>query len=334
MDKWKKAVIHLECATDSEHFYDRIKRIEHLQKEFNEGKITHDEFVEQIAGRTRDLRYHGTAIFVAHENRHYLITARHVLWDEYSAKREYQEEFERAQQWPEHMRPDLLESAKKRVLDNVFGIIFRVPSLDEVLQGKSETDRAFLMNLGAGPSSMAPYTFSGPELDIAIVSLCQRDSRFADELISLGYEPISLSDIAEGPTKEGAGVYTVGFPSSTALLGQVSQHPAVANWSSGFYSLPTFSFGRVSMLHEALPFYWVDMSIYPGNSGGPVIEDNRLVGIVSRQPTIPVEESEKLQVRIPFAMIVKAKYILELLSIQEQKDRTAPYNKSFERTAR
>lgn len=62
------------------------------------------------------------------------------------------------------------------------------------------------------------------------------------------------------------------------------------------------------------------MSIYPGNSGGPIIEVDKIVGIVSAQPTIPVEESEELRTRIPFGKIIKAKFIAELLSIQEQKD--------------
>ena len=75
------------------------------------------------------------------------------------------------------------------------------------------------------------------------------------------------------------------------------------------------------MLHNELPFCWVDMSIYPGNSGGPVIEGGKIVGIVSGQPTIPVEESEKLRTRIPFGKIIKAKFIPELLAIQEQKDK-------------
>ncbi len=78
------------------------------------------------------------------------------------------------------------------------------------------------------------------------------------------------------------------------------------------------------MLHQALPFYWVDMSIYPGNSGGPVIEEDRLVGIVSEQPTIPVENAEQLQVRIPFAKIIKAEHIIGLLAQQEEKDKDAP----------
>ena len=315
MDIWKRAVIHLECAADSEHFYDRIKRIEHLRKEVEEGKITHQEFAELISGKSRDLRYHGTALFLSHEGRHYLITARHVLWDKHSAEREYQEEVERVKQWPENMRRSLLESANRTMFDKIFGIIFRVPSLDEALHAKSDTNKAFLMNLGAGTSFTAPYTFSNPEIDLAVISLSQRNSEFAKELISLGYKPISLTDIGEEPTKEGAEVLTVGFPSSTALLAQGNQ----TAWSSGFFSLPILSFGRVSMLHDALPFYWADMSIYPGNSGGPVIEDNKLVGIVSGQPAIGIEESN-LEVRIPFGGIVKTKYVFKLLSIQEQKD--------------
>lgn len=321
MNKWKKAAVHLECATDSEHFYDRLKRIEHLKKALDEGKITHEQFGEEIIGASRDIRYHGTGVFLTHNKKRYLVTARHMLWDKDSSKREYQEELERAQQWPEHMRPILLESAKERALQTIFGIIFRVPSLDEILQGTPKADQTFLMNLGAGTSFTVPYTFSSPDLDLAIVSLDQRDSRFADELVSKGYEPISVNDIAEEPTKEGVEVYTVGFPSAVALLGQVNQHPAVAHWSSSYYSLPTFSFGRVSMLHKALPFYWVDMSIYPGNSGGPVVEDDKLIGIVSGQPTIPLEKAEGLQTRIPFGKIIKAKFVIGLLPKQEEKDR-------------
>jgi hypothetical protein len=318
MNKWKKAVLHLECATDSEHVYDRIKRIDCLRKDLDEGRITHEQFGEEITGRSRDIRYHGTAVFLTNNKKRYLVTARHMLWDKDSSNREFQEELERTQEWPEHMRPILLESAKDRALHTIFNIIFRVPSLDEILHGNPKIPPTFLMNLGAGGA--ITYTFSRPGLDLAIVSLDQRDSRFAEELVSKGYEPISVNDFAEEPTQEGVEVYTVGFPSATALLGQVSQHPAETHWSSSYYSLPTFSFGRVSMLHKALPFYWVDMSIYPGNSGGPVVEGDKLIGIVSGQPTIPVEKAEELQTRIPFGKIIKAKFIIELLSIQEEKD--------------
>ena len=52
-----------------------------------------------------------------------------------------------------------------------FPIIFRVPSLDELARGDVPKIGEFLMNLGAGVSSLTPYTFSDPSLDLAVISL-------------------------------------------------------------------------------------------------------------------------------------------------------------------
>lgn len=319
-EQWKKAVIHLECATDSEHFYDRIKRMDELKKKLDQGEISHEEFGEEITGRSRDLRFHGTALFISHNERRYLLTARHVLFDEHSAKRELEEERQRAEHYPEHSREHVLSYANDRALNNIFNIVFRVPSLDEVVSGGDSSHREFLMNLGAGTSSTVPYTFSSPDLDLVLVSLDQRDERFAEELIGLGYSPIPSDLIEDGPSSEGSEVFTVGFPSATALLGQISQHPASAHWSSSHLSLPVFSWGKVSMLHPQLPFYWCDMSIYPGNSGGPVIENGKLVGVVSAQATLPIDDAPQVRTRIPFGKIIKTVFVKELFEIQEAKD--------------
>jgi S1-C subfamily serine protease len=319
-EQWKKAVVHLECATDSEHFFDRIKRIDQLREKLDKGELSQEEFGQEIMGRSRDIRYHGSALFISHNERRYLLTARHVLFDEVSAKREYEEELERAKSWPDGSRQHIIQSANERALNNIFSIIFRVPSLDEVLHKDVEAHKEFLMNLGAGASFTVPYTFSSPELDLALVSLDQRDSRFAEQLIKLGYEPISSDLIDASPSSEGADIFTVGFPSATALIGQVSQHPASAHWASSHFSLPVFAFGRVSMLHDELPFYWTDMSIYPGNSGGPVIENGKLVGVVSAQAILPIDALPNVKTRIPFGKIIKTVYVKRLLEIQEQKD--------------
>lgn len=319
LEKWKRSVIHLECATDSEHFYDRIKRIDQQRALLDRGQITREQFSEEVAHRSRDIRFHGTALFLSHAGRRYLLTARHVVWDERSAKRELEEEAQRALSWPEHMRQHLLQSAVERAQSEIFNIIFRVPSVDEVLAKRE--NREFLMNLGAGASFTVPYTFSDPDLDLALISLDQRDTRFADELKTLGFVPVASDDIADGPDSEGQEVFTIGFPSSTALLGQVSQHPASAHWSSSHFSLPVSSFGRVSMLHSALPFFWADMSIYPGNSGGPVVANGRLVGVVSAQATLPIDGVPDVRTRIPFGRIIKTSFVRALLEVQEQKDR-------------
>ena len=318
LQKWKKAVIHLECATDSEHFYDRIKKIEQLQKKLQSGEIDHKRFGEEILGHSRDIRFQGTALFVTHEGRRYLVTARHVVFDELSAKREVQEEDERSLSWPEKMRPSLRQSARERALQRIFNIIFRVPSLDEIVSTPPQSEREFLMNLGAGGPTA--YTFSLPELDLAVISLDQRDSNFADQLTKLGYQPIESEVIDQKPPIEGREVFTVGYPSSIALIGQLNQDPASAQWSSNYFSLPVFVFGKVSMVHDKLPFFWVDMSTYPGNSGGPVVQDEKLVGIVSKQATTPIDDVPTLRTRIPFGRVIQSKYVLQLLLIQAHKD--------------
>jgi hypothetical protein len=318
LERWKKSVVHLECTTDSEHVYDRIKRIGEKRAQLEQGQISHEQFVEEIG---RDIRYHGTALFLLHSGRRYLLTARHVVWDEVSAKRELEEERQRALSWPEDMRSHLLQPAVERAKDKIFNVIFRVPSLNEVIAHGARAHRKLLMNLGAGTSFTVPYTFSTPDLDLALISLDQRDSRFADELQQLGYAPVASDDITDGPSGEGRDVYTVGFPSSTAIIDQVTQHPALAHWSSSDFSVPVFSFGKVSMLHDALPFYWVDISIFPGNSGGPLIEGDHLVGVVNAQATVPIDDTPQVRTRIPFGRIIKTKYVRALLEAQEQKDR-------------
>jgi hypothetical protein len=318
LEKWKKAVIHLECATESEHLYEWIKRLDQQRALLKQGEITFEQFAKEIAGRARDMRFHGTALFLSHAGRRYLLTARHVVWDSHSAMHERAEDARRASSTPDYMRHDEAQRSEARAQDRIFNLIFRVPSLDDVIAQRSTP--TLLMNLGAGGSEA--YTFSEAGTDLALISLDQRDSRFADELTEIGFVPIASEDIADGPDAEGQEVLTVGFPSSTALIGQIEQHPGSAHWSSSHYSLPVSSFGRVSMLHDALPFFWADMSIYPGNSGGPVVANNRLVGVVSAQAVVPIDgvPNPDIRMRIPFACIIKTGAVRALLKTQEEKD--------------
>lgn len=319
LEKWKKAVVHLECATDSKSFEDRQKRSSELRADMEKGLITYEQLQELDSFKGRDVRFHGTALFISHEGRRYLLTARHVLWDSTEAQRRLESDSQRLLSMPEEVREFLQQSAKNSAQNNIFNIIFRVPSLDEVQAGQPQPE--FLMNLGAGTSASAPYTFSEPNLDLALISLDQRNSDFADHLVSSGFIPISSDEISDGPEAEGQDLFAIGFPSATALLGQVTQHPADTNWSSSHYSLPISSFGRVSMLHPLLPFFWADISIYPGNSGGPVVANDRLVGIVSAQATLPIDDVPNVRTRIPFGRIVKTSYVRAMLEQQAQKDR-------------
>lgn len=318
LEKWKKAVVHLECATNSQSANDYMTRINELHDSITKGEITEAEFAEQVLAGSRDVRFHGTALFISHEGRRYLLTARHVLWNKIEAKRILEVANAEAQVSPEAYGERSLQYAHESAQNQIFDVIFRVPSIDEVAAGKPEPE--FLMNLGDGVQQNQPYTFSDPILDLALISLDQRNSRFADDLLDNGFEPISSNDIVEGPEAEGQDLFAIGFPSATALLGQVDQHLSQKAWSSACYSLPVSSFGRVSMLHPLLPFFWADVSIYPGNSGGPVVANDRLIGIVSQQATLPIDDVPHVLTRIPFGRIIKSSFVRELLDEQRQKD--------------
>ena len=315
LERWKKAVVHLEGAADSQSIEQHLQRLQGLRREHEEGHISIEEMAQEQQRGSRDMRYHGTAVFLKHESRRYLLTARHVLHDQLEANRSLNEDVNRALSGSPDRQEYELRIAHERARSMIYRIVFRVPTLDEMLQRDSPGLGERLMNLGAGPSYMVPYTFSEPELDLAIISLDQRASIsiFADELENTGYQPIGLSDIADEPSSEGAEVFTVGFPSSTAVLGQVEIHPAAAHWTSSYVSLPTFAFGRVAMLHSALNYFWCDMSIYPGNSGGPLVEEDKLAGIISQQAVVDAG-------RIPFGKVIKAEHIEPLLHTQISKD--------------
>ncbi len=328
-ERWRKAVVHLECATNSEDIFARTKRLDEFRERYQKGEITQDQWLQGMLGGLRDIRFRGTALFIRNADRRFLVTARHVLWDELSAKRMVEEPKNALpQSLPDSMREEFLSPFKRDSLIQIFPIVFRVPILDELPITPPTLLTllpASLTNLGSSPYSIAPYTFSDPELDLAIVSLNQRNYGFAEDLERQGCTPIASEEFADGPSAEAAEVFTVGFPGSIAVLAERPLKLEVGLWASGAVCLPTFAFGRVSMLHQKLDFFWCDMSIYPGNSGGPVIENNKLVGIVSAQPTIPIEGRGVSQAttRIPFAKVTKAKHIIPLLDEQIKKDKEA-----------
>ncbi|WP_083326307.1 S1 family peptidase [Hymenobacter coccineus] len=325
IEKWKRAVVHLDCAADSDDMRGRYRRSQNMKQDLDAGIITQQEFeaFHQTIPGTRDIRYTGTAIFLLHNTRRYLLTARHVVWDELGAKRIIEEAEEELGNHPSK------QFAQQRADANIFSIIFRVLSLDEALKGEQRLP-AFLMNLGAGAPSTTPYMFSDASLDVAVISLDSRDQEFADDLIRSGYIPITTADIGLDPLREGEDVFTVGFPGATAHLGHLQAPlpveggqvlPGHSAWSSTIFAVPVSSFGKVSMVNQYLPFFLADMSIYPGNSGGPIIANDKLVGIVSAQPTIALEGVTDLRSRIPFGIIIHVKHAIDLLEIQEAKDK-------------
>ncbi len=303
---WQRAVVHLECAADSTN--------------------VHTASLEELRTRkTKDVRWSGTALFVEDdEKRAFLITARHVLHVDEMARLHSFKVFgpgaSEGQDPPTDLwELDLMLADAQREQQWIAPWIFRVPRYVGAAErpGSLDTVGNLLGWLTTGPESGHAYTYSAPELDLAVISLSQprADSilqEFLDGLRKDGYEPIPTALIAPGPSSVGADISTVGFP-GTATVDRLDLHPTDQHWSSSVISLPVASWGRVAMDHEDLPYFWGDMTVYPGNSGGPVIEDGQLVGVISSQAVVE-------GTRVPFARVIKAGAILDLLEKQRAKD--------------
>src|SRR2546421_3216307 len=121
---WKKAVIHLEAAGDKTPWDEQMRRIEQMWEESRKGERPLAEIATELLPKTRDGRSRGTALFVAHEGKRYLITARHVVTDSETAAQSPGMDFS-------DVFPDAAQRRQERIDNWIFPIIFRVPSLDE-----------------------------------------------------------------------------------------------------------------------------------------------------------------------------------------------------------
>jgi hypothetical protein len=192
----------------------------------------------------RPTRAWGTAIFLKYKGNRYLVTARHVLHDTF--KKDSNAICDRITVVPEGTSLDV---------DSVF-----LPPL-------------FIYNL---------YLSSVYD-DIAIIGLDElhMNSSFADILETKGYEPISIQDISSSWNyKKGNRIMIVGFPDFSKVRDRHSNR-GTNLWEATIISLPVMTYGVISDTSVEKNMFSGEIFSYHGNSGGAVIKDNKLIGIVS-----------------------------------------------------
>ena len=296
MEIWKKAVIHLEGATDIETVRERIRSSDSLTDEANED------------------RYWGTSVFLLHRGQRYLITPRHVVHDTLQAGRYLRNaESELSPSWSTEFRETHMQTARDDAETCIFNVIYKVPSLDEFQNDMPQGMPEFLIGLGAGPYHMRSYTFSDPEINLAVIALDPHHTTFAERLISSGYVPVSTEKIMNQPSKEGAEIYTVGYPIMPALFDRLNVEFSERIWNIGFISVPTFTFGRIVSLNAEAPYFLCEMNLDSRTVGGPVIEDESIVGIINTRLKTIKDDQHPIKA-------LKAKFIKRLLTVQVEKD--------------
>jgi len=122
LEKWKKAVVHLEGATNS---VDILGRWQKLTEQVRKGEISSEQMmkeqIEDFAKGSRDIRIRGTATFLEHDRHYFLLTARHVLFDELEAQRHVENMKKFHATWPSEMQESLNAEEIERARDTIFG---------------------------------------------------------------------------------------------------------------------------------------------------------------------------------------------------------------------
>jgi serine protease Do len=154
-----------------------------------------------------------------------------------------------------------------------------------------KADSIYVQN-SKGDSYKVKVVYQDPQYDIAILKII--DSQFT-ELPNLPYK-LKLNNAGMGEH-----VYTLGFPKDDAVLGE------------GYLSSNT-GFGGDTLSYQ------VDIRVNPGNSGGPLLDNQgNVIGVISAKET-QIDGA---------AYAIKSKYILEALRAipQDSLGNTVTVNK-------
>lgn len=190
--RWKGSVIHLEGAADSDEARAQFEEgVELIRRLSREGAAPEKlEAATESLTQGRDLRFRGTATFVQADGGEYLVTARHVIRDDNEALRRVNEVFRRNRN-PAETPAELAPHERELFERYVFGIVFRIPGLDEALYAPQSPAKSFLMNLGAGLFGLGPYVYSSPALDLAVISLGGRGA-YTGSSLKVSLPPVSV----------------------------------------------------------------------------------------------------------------------------------------------
>jgi len=167
-----------------------------------------------------------------------------------------------------------------------------------------KTNEIPLLSLTSGLTKYKPFVLSSDKEDLVIISFQKSDYKAnVTYMKQIGVVPIPVQDIASA--EDSGNVFTIGFP---ALAGSTKAEVSNGKITSNFIA---------------------EIAVYPGNTGGPVIKNNKLVGILSYQAGVVTNIDAAMH---PFAKansatVVKASFILPFLRKLQANEANPTFNR-------
>jgi len=265
--QWQKCVVNLETEGRLFSKYEVEQKVEQYRQQ-GYSLIQLDSVQQKLTAISAS--HTGTAVYVKDGNRKYLITAKHVLLDSVLTREKIYEQAHRL------LKPgESVEAIYSR-------ISVRTPI--EYARNNSINNRA-VYNYEHVTTKLQPYVLlpDQSDNDLAIISLQEKNYKLLDDILQQdGYQPIPVDKIfSNDDLSAGEDIYTIGFPENISVVGKVDVPSNAPMYQLNQVVSPFTTFGKVSMSSTSLNFFYAAVPISFGNSGGPVIKDGHLVGIVS-----------------------------------------------------
>ena len=263
--KWTKATINIQCTYSMMQYFAALGQA-------SKNHMLPDSIIrlQQQFIINNPIKSNGSAIFVVDKGNYYLLSARHVFQD------------------PTALRQGALcnwirlidNPAKAKIPDYV-----RVDTFANVTTVyETASDDIHILNGMFGKLSDSTYIFSDSSEDLAIVDLSIRPDGegFIKTLLNRKYEPIKLSDIdSQCYLKKDQDIIAVGYPEHSIV--KKYERPAAAEiWMPSEISIPIVSMGKIARPNVRKKFFEGNIFTYHGSSGGAIVRNNKLIGIVSR----------------------------------------------------
>ena len=295
--KFKRAVVNLQGFGYKIPDNIRYARPWELSNLLENGELTQYQYEEIKQGYfDYDQSSVGTAVYVVHDSLHYLITARHVLSDSIALDGEIQAATLERDKSHRPYDADRFEEEIERLKRNiVWKRIAIVPTYRSYTYDRSDDYYfgIFSMMLGTGPFDSRMYMMSDEYIDLAVICISDVSSPYEDIVGHLerhGYEPIPFSDLMNSDVPAGAEVAAIGYPAAVSLVGRTSNS---RSGETSYLSEPTVTFGTFITSENYNQYSLARVS--GGNSGGALIYQDQLAGIVVKTSTLKFNETPSLR---------------------------------------
>lgn len=259
ISKWLRASMNLEVHPN----FFQSKMWRQWQIMISRGVKLNRDSALRVQEHYRQIKFTATGIFILYHNKHYIATARHFLVNENAMMKN-----------EVHDRIFLIDngSASLFAKNNDYDTIPDVHYLDSYNSGKNIDD--------------VKYQLSDSIADVAVISLDDIPvfgRQFIGALYSKGYRPILISDIDTSDLHSHDKIQAVGFPSELSRLSSQTKRydSSVYYWQSPWVTIPVVSTGYIQYprLANSTRLFTGNIFIYHGFSGGPVLRNNKLIGL-------------------------------------------------------